>query len=161
VQGLSGSGAYSLSTLLTPSGAPSEALGLPANFQGSSFAPIAVGDFTNNGFDDIVAPDGIHLALGDGTFQTPSANPPLADPATGPSAIAVGYFNNDRNLDVAIALANTDSISISLGNGDGTFKPASTIGLSVAGVPEAIVAGDFGNGQIDLAVAIAQTGDAS
>src|SRR5262249_36334131 len=64
-------------------------------------------------------------------------------------------------LDVAIALANTDSISISLGNGDGTFKPASTIGLSVAGVPEAIVAGDFGNGQIDLAVAIAQTGGAS
>jgi FG-GAP-like repeat len=161
VQGLSGSGAYSLSTSLTPASGPAQNLVLPTNFQGSSFAPIAVGDFTNNGFDDIVAPDGVHLANGDGTFQTPPADPPLVDPARGPSAIAVGDFNNDHKLDVALALANTDSISISLGNGDGTFKPASTIRLSVAGVPEAIVAGDFGNGQTDLAVTIAQTGGTS
>ena len=108
-----------------------------------------------------MAPDGVHLGAGDGTFLAPSANPPLVDPATGPSAIAVGDFNNDHKLDVAVALADTDSISISLGNGDGTFKPASTIGLSVTGVPDAIVAGDFGNGQTDLAVAITQTGGLS
>jgi len=161
VQSLSGSGTYSLSTSLTPSSDPIQTLVLPPNFQGTGFAPIAVGDFTNNGILDIVAPDGVHLGTGDGTFQTPSATGALADPSTSPSAIAVGYFNsnNDHNLDVAIALAGTDSISISLGNGDGTFQPASTIGLPVAGVPDAIIAGDFtGNGITDLAVAVADTG---
>ena len=77
---------------------------------------------------------------------------------TDPSAIAVGDFNGDHNLDVAVALAGTDSISIFLGNGDGTFQPAiATIGLPVAGTPDAIVAGDFGNGHTDLAVAVADT----
>jgi hypothetical protein len=161
VQSLTGSGAYSLSTSLTPASSSAQNLALSPNFQGTGYAPIAVGDFTNNGVDDIVAPDGVHLGAGDGTFQAPAADPPLADPANGSSAIAVGYFNNDDKLDVAIALANTDSISISLGNGDGTFQPASTIGLSVAGVPDAIVAGDFGNGRTDLAVAITLTGGTS
>ena len=44
------------------------------------FAPIAVGDFTNNGILDIVAPDGVHLGTGDGTFQAPSAGGALVDP---------------------------------------------------------------------------------
>ena len=153
--------AYSLSTSLTPASSPFQTVVLPANFQGTGYAPIAVGDFTNNGVDDIVAPDGVHLGTGAGTFQAPSANPPLADPTQQPTAIAVGDFNNDHGLDVAVALADADSISISLGNGDGTFKPASTIGLLVPGLPDAIVWGDFGNGQTDLAVAITQTGGSS
>jgi len=157
VQSLSGSGTYSLSTSLTPSSDPFQTLVLPANFQGDSYAPIAVGDFTNNGILDIVAPDGVHLGTGDGTFQAPSGTP-LVDPTSNPSAIAVGYFTSDHNLDVAVALAGTDSISISLGNGDGTFQPASLYGLPVAGTPDAILAGDFGNGQTDLAVAVAGTG---
>ena len=61
MQSLSGSGTYSLSTSLTPASGPSQTLALPPNFQGTGFAPIAVGDFTNNGVHDIVAPDGVHL----------------------------------------------------------------------------------------------------
>jgi len=163
VQTLSGSGTYSLSTSLTPTSVPYQTLPLPPSFQGGSYAPIAVGDFTNNGILDIVAPDGVYLGTGDGTFQAPSATGALVDPTSSPSAIAVGDFNSnsDHNLDVAVALAGTDSISISLGNGDGTFQPVSTFGLAVAGTPDAIVAGDFGNGQTDLAVAIAGTGGAT
>ena len=161
VQSLSGAGSYSLLTSLTPASDPFQNLPLPASFQGAIYAPIAAGDFTNNGVTDIVAPDGVHLGTGDGTFQSPSTYSPLVDPSLQPSAIAVGDFNNDHNLDVAIALGATHAISISLGNGDGTFKPATTIGLSVAGVPDAIVAGDFGNGHTDLAVAVASTGGAS
>ena len=70
-----------------------------------------------------------------GRFAAPSANRAFVDPASGPSAIAVGDFNNDHKLDVAVALAYTDSISISLGNGDGTFQPATNIALSVPGNP--------------------------
>ncbi len=55
-------GAYSLFTSFTPASDPSQTVGLPADFQGSFYAPpIAVGDFTNNGVTDIVAPDGVHL----------------------------------------------------------------------------------------------------
>ncbi len=161
VQSLAGAGAYSLSTSLTPASDPSQSLALAPSFQGTGFAPIAVGDFTNNGIVDIVAPDGVHLGTGDGTFEAPSATGALADPTTYPTAIAVGYFNGDRNLDVAVALGGTDAVSISLGNGDGTFEPATTIGLEVPGVPDAIVAGNFGNGQTDLAVAVADTGGAT
>ena len=160
VQSLAGSGSYSLTTSLTPASDPSQTLGLPADFQGGSYAPIAAGDFTNNGVTDIVAPDGLHLGTGDGTFEAPT-DPAFATPDQVPTAIAVGDFNDDHNLDVAIALGASDSISISMGNGDGAFQPASTIALSVPGVPDAILAGDFGNGQTDLAVAIIGPGDAS
>ncbi len=161
VEDLSGSGSYSLATSFTPASDPNQTLTLPPNFQGTGFAPIAVGNFTGNGVLDIVAPDGVHLGTGDGTFQAPSPEAALANPAQEPTAIAVGDFNDDRNLDVAVALGSIDCVSISLGNGDGTFQPASLIGMPVAGTPDAIVAGDFGNGQTDLAVAIAGTGRAS
>ncbi len=160
VQGLAGSGTYSLSTSLTPASDPYQTVMLPPDFQEGSFAPIAVGDFTNNGILDIVAPDGVHLGTGDGTFQAPSASAALVDPSLNeyPSAIAVGDFNGDGDLDVAVALSATDSVSISLGNGNGTFQPATTIGLPVGSAPDAIVAGDFlGNGRTDLAVADAGT----
>ena len=163
VQSLSGSGSYSLLTTLTPSSDPNQTLTLPPDFQGTGFAPIAKGDFTGNGIQDLVAPDGVHLGTGDGTFEAPPASGALVDPTTFPTALAVGDFNDDGKLDVAVALGLTDSVSISLGNGDGTFQPASNIPfLSVpGGIPTAIVAGDFGNGQTDLAVGISDTGGAT
>jgi large repetitive protein len=163
VQSLAGAGTYTLLASLTPSSDPGQTVVLPPSFQGSSYEPIAVGDFTNNGILDIVAPDGVHLGLGDGTFEA-AAGAALVDPSLNeePSAIAVGDFNGDGNLDAAVALAATDSISISMGNGNGTFQPATTIGLSAGSQPVAIVAGDFlGNGHTDLAVADAGTNSVS
>jgi hypothetical protein len=162
VQSLSGSGIYTLSTSLTPASKPYQTLSLPSNYQGGLFAPIAAGDFTNNGILDLVAPDGVHLGTGDGTFQAPSANSALVDPTTEPSAIAVGNFTGSHNLDAAVALAGTDSISIALGTGDGTFQLAETIALPAGSGPQAIVAGDFtGNGITDLAVAETGLGEVS
>ena len=162
VQSLSGSGTYSLSTSLTPASDPAQTLVLPPTSREPVIAPIAVGDFTNNGITDIVTPAGVHLGTGDGTFQAPSADRPLVDPRPGsdprsPSATSTMITTSTWPSPSAA----TDSVSISLGNGDGTFQPATTIGLSVAGTPDAIVAGDFGNGQTDLAVAVADTGGAT
>jgi FG-GAP repeat protein len=49
-----------------------------------------------------------------GTF---AANP-------SPSSIAVGDFNRDGQMDLAVAAggSTTDDVSILLGNGDGTFR---------------------------------------
>ena len=73
VQGLSGAGTYSLSTVLMPSSDPGQTVQLAPEFQYGIFQPIAVGDFTNNGILDIVTPDGVHLGTGDGTFDAPAA----------------------------------------------------------------------------------------
>jgi hypothetical protein len=49
-----------------------------------------------------------------------------ASPGTGhsPYSVAVGDFNGDAKADLAVANDNSDTVSILLGNGDGTFTAA-------------------------------------
>ena len=63
-----------------------------------------------------------------------------------------GDFNGDGRTDLAVANLNDNTVSVLLGNGDGTFQPQVT--YAVGDRPDAIVAGDFnGDGRTDLAVA--------
>lgn len=58
-------------------------------------------------------------------------------------------FNGDNNLDIAVLDDANDSISVLLGNGDGTFQTA--VATQVAASPLAFAAGDFdGDGFDDL-----------
>src|SRR2546425_30496 len=73
-----------------------------------------------------------------------------------PASVAVGDFNRDGRPDLAVAnyaASLPGTVSVLLGNGDGTFQPALIFGTSGAN-PEYVAVGDFnGDGVPDLAVA--------
>jgi len=77
-----------------------------------------------------------------------------------PQSIATGDFNGDGKLDLAVADRNSNSVSILLGNGDGTFQPPVSYSVDLA--PVFVVVGDFnGDGKLDLAVVNAGSNDVS
>src|SRR5205823_2474396 len=57
------------------------------------------------------------LGNGDGTFQ-PATTFPAGNRL---EFVAVGDFNGDGKLDVAVASYNTNTVEVLMGNGDGTF----------------------------------------
>lgn len=72
-----------------------------------------------------------------------------------PLAVAVGDFNGDGKLDVAVANSGDNTVTILLGNGDGTFTPASGSPITGFSGPVSIAVAQFrtvGN-RLDLAVA--------
>ena len=121
----------------------------PVYYPGTS---IVVGDFTGDGVPDVIATDTqgnllLFKGIGDGTFGFPQQVLTLS---VGTSPMAVGDFNNDGKLDIAVAGAG---VAILLGNGDGSFQPGSTSPLAAG--PSNMAVGDFNHdGNLDLAVTI-------
>jgi hypothetical protein len=74
---------------------------------------------------------------------------------TWPVSVAVGDFNSDGILDLAVgsdgdATGHGFGVTIMLGNGDGTFQTGQSYALGT----HAVVVGDFnGDGRLDLALA--------
>jgi hypothetical protein len=71
--------------------------------------------------------------------------------STGPQALAAADFNLDGKLDLAAANAGAGTVSILLGNGNGTFAPK--VDYPAGAQPVAVAVADFnGDGIPDLAV---------
>ena len=67
--------------------------------------------------------------------------------------VAVGDFNGDGNLDLAVANEVSGTVAVLLGNGNGTFAAATTFSTGGSD-PDSLAVGDFnGDGKLDLAVA--------
>jgi len=69
-------------------------------------------------------------------------------------AIVVADFNNDGKLDIAVANAGSNNVSILLGNGDGTFQATRNFDAGGAGGSSLAVADFNGDGKLDLVVGI-------
>jgi len=123
---------------------------------GTGPTSIALGDFNGDSKPDLAVAnfdDGtlsILLGNGNGTFTATSDSPITV--GIWPDSIAVGDFNADGKLDLAVADFDSNDVSVLLGGGDGTFAPASGSRPS-AYAATGIAAGDFnGDGRLDLAV---------
>jgi hypothetical protein len=129
---------------------------------GASPSSVAAGDFEGNGHLDLaLATETFTMA---GTFSSVSVL--LGNGAAtfhvgqsyfapfGHRAVAVGDFNGDGNLDLAVASEagnEPGTLSILLGNGDGTFQDA--LIYTAGDSPSSVAVGDFnGDGYLDLAV---------
>jgi dienelactone hydrolase len=126
----------------------------------SSGYAIATGDFNGDGKLDFAIADSadsylsVFLGNGDGTFQA-AVNYTVG---LNPTAVAVADLNGDGKLDLAVSNQNCSTIigcipgtvSILLGNGDGTFQTHSDFDVGLD--PNWVIAGDFnGDGKLDLA----------
>src|SRR6266702_303337 len=66
-------------------------------------------------------------------------------------SVALGKFDSDTNLDMAVVNYSANTVTVFTGNGDGTFQVRSNYQVGVQ--PYHIATGDFnGDGNLDLAV---------
>ena len=130
--------------------------------QGPSAGPdgtfVTVADFNGDGKLDLAVCDGdnnsvaILLGNGDGSFVAAPGSPITV--GNQPWAGVAGDFNNDGKIDLAVVNNADGTVTLLLGNGDGTFTQSSGSPYAVGHNPDAIAAADFnGDGKLDLAVA--------
>jgi hypothetical protein len=134
---------------------------------GGTAISVAVGDLNGDGRPDLAAANNgsntvaVLLGNGDGTFR------PKNEFGTGtiPFSVAIGDLNGDGRPDLAVANAGSvidtgSTVSVLLGNGDGSFAPRTDFAAGAR--PISVAIGDLnGDARLDLAVANAGSSSAA
>jgi type II secretory pathway component GspD/PulD (secretin) len=118
-----------------------------ADVNADNFQDLIVANFADNTLS-------VFLGNGDGTFQNPITPPPAT--GAGPVSIATGTFNSKNNTNQCLAVANetANTLTILVGNGDGTFVQASGSPIPTGKHPVSVVPAVLSaEGQSDLIVA--------
>src|SRR5437870_869969 len=124
---------------------------------GSAPTSVAVGDFNGDGKPDPAVVthntqthiDALTVLLGSGDGAFSSGMHFATGPV--PASVAVADFNADGMPDLAVTNGGFNTVSVLLGDGDGTFQPRA---VTAGGEPVAVAVGDVnGDGRRDVAVA--------
>ncbi|MBX7218649.1 MAG: FG-GAP-like repeat-containing protein [Blastocatellia bacterium] len=125
---------------------------------GASPNQLATADFNLDGNPDFVVlnsgPDNATILLGNGSggFSASAGSPVTL--GSSPNDVVIGDFNRDGRPDFATSNFASDSVSILLGNGAGSFSAASGSPLTGFDGVNRLAVGDFNrDGRADLAVA--------
>jgi hypothetical protein len=123
---------------------------------------LAVGDFNNDSLTDIVVANSISnniivfVGLGNGNFSILKTY--STGDASQPISVAVGDFNRDHLLDIAVANFGTNNICIFFGHVNGSFINQTWYPLEFNARPTSIILKDLNNdGWEDIAVSVSGT----
>jgi type II secretory pathway component GspD/PulD (secretin) len=127
-----------------------------AAYSGGTLPDLAVVNQNDNSVSILINQD-------NGNFVAQANSPfKLAANETGPVAIATGTFGNTAvnsngvtvaPVDLVIANATSNNVTVLLGNGDGTFVEAPGSPYAAGTAPSSVVVADFnGDGNLDFAV---------
>ena len=145
-----------------------QATGSPFPLPTTATGPIAmtVGDFNADGNQDLAivneTTNNVAILFGNGnaTFSLATGSP-FAVGKT-PVAIASADLNGDSHTDIVVVNQADNTISVLLGNGDGTFVSAVNSPLATGQAPTAVTIADFnGDSLPDIAVTDPQTDSVS
>ena len=127
---------------------------------GSYSCPVSVvvGDFNNDGRLDVAVANsgtdniGVLFGNGNGTFSSQTTF--STGSGSQPYSLAIGDFNNDNQLDIAIANYGSNNFGVLLGCVNGTFFSQLTYLTGDGSQPFSIAVGDFNNdSRLDIIVA--------
>jgi Flp pilus assembly secretin CpaC len=145
-----------------------QAAGSPFTLPTTATGPIAMssGDFNSDGNLDLgivnQTTNNVAVLLGNGSasFSLASGSPFAVGKS--PVAIASADLNADSHPDIVVVNQTDNTVSVLLGNGDGTFTAALNSPLASGQAPTGVTIADFnGDGTPDIAVTDPQTDSVS
>lgn len=132
-------------------------------FRDTAFAPwrVVVADLNKDNRQDLVATNlgasgegnSISVLLNSGSPGFSDLFPAVPDEVTtntGPSSLAVGDLDLDGSVDVVTANVTSNNLSILAGNGDGSFKSFTSLGM-IPGATGVVIADLNGDQKPDIA----------